>query len=164
MGIITREQQVELERLMNKDLLHPKAVIEAAESPNSPFHDNFEWDDSVAAEKYRVEQARQLIQSFKIYNEELKINVRAFTSLEMDRNNKGGYRLTTEAMKAPDLRAELIRTALKELETVRNKYAHLQELAQVWEAIDSQETTPKPVKSPKVKQPKIHTRFNTATA
>jgi hypothetical protein len=39
----------------------PEGVVNAARDPASPLHDKFEWDDGVAAEQYRKEQARSLI-------------------------------------------------------------------------------------------------------
>lgn len=42
--------------------LTPAAVLDAARDPKHPLHSRFEWDDSVAAEAYRREQAHQLIQ------------------------------------------------------------------------------------------------------
>ena len=66
---------------MNRDALHrtlarlaeagegvltPDAVVEAAASPDSPLHGYFEWDDTEAARKYRLEQARTLIRSVHV--------------------------------------------------------------------------------------------------
>lgn len=42
--------------------LTPLTVLDAARDPKHPLHSRFEWDDSVAAEAYRREQAHQLIQ------------------------------------------------------------------------------------------------------
>lgn len=54
----------ELERLEDQaGRLTPGIVIEAARDANSPLHGYFEWDDSIAAENYRTEQARTLIRS-----------------------------------------------------------------------------------------------------
>ena len=41
--------------------LEPQAVVDRARDPNNVLHDSFEWDDSIAGEKYRLEQARALI-------------------------------------------------------------------------------------------------------
>jgi len=46
--------------------LEPKQVIEAARDPASPLHSYFEWDDRVAAERYRENQARTLIRSVTV--------------------------------------------------------------------------------------------------
>ena len=41
--------------------LTPANVVEAARAEDHPLHSRFEWDDGMAAEKYRLNQARQLI-------------------------------------------------------------------------------------------------------
>lgn len=46
--------------------LTPDAVVADAADPNSPLHDAFEWDDSKAAQAYRIEQARVLIRSVEV--------------------------------------------------------------------------------------------------
>ena len=43
--------------------LTPNGVVEAARDAASPLHYHFEWDDSVAAEQHRLDQARRLITS-----------------------------------------------------------------------------------------------------
>jgi hypothetical protein len=52
-----------LRGLERRGLLQPFDVVEAARDPGSPLHDSFEWNDSVAAERYRLEQARRLIRT-----------------------------------------------------------------------------------------------------
>jgi len=46
--------------------LTPKVVVEAARDPRNPLHNKFEWDDSVAGQKYREAQAQELIRSVRI--------------------------------------------------------------------------------------------------
>ncbi len=41
-------------------------VIDEARDPDSPLHTEFDWDDSVAAEKWRREQARELIRTVRV--------------------------------------------------------------------------------------------------
>ena len=45
--------------------LSPPDVIKEAESPDSLLHEFFEWDDTIAGDKYRMEQARKLIRRVK---------------------------------------------------------------------------------------------------
>jgi hypothetical protein len=47
-------------------LITPDIVVAAARHPDSPLHSEFEWDDTAAAEKYRLDQARALIRSVKV--------------------------------------------------------------------------------------------------
>ncbi len=46
--------------------LTPQIVLDEARDPSHPLHHRFEWNDAVAAEKYRREQAHELIKSVKI--------------------------------------------------------------------------------------------------
>lgn len=46
--------------------LTPALVLAEAEDPNSPLHALFEWNDSVAADRWRLQQARELIRSVKV--------------------------------------------------------------------------------------------------
>lgn len=50
----------------NDGVLKPEFVLDAARDPNHPLHSRFEWDDSVAAERFRREQAHRLIQKANI--------------------------------------------------------------------------------------------------
>ena len=56
--------------------LTPSLVLSAAKDPQNPLHKHFEWDDSVAARKYRIDQARALIRqvSLVIRDEVVSLN------------------------------------------------------------------------------------------
>jgi len=56
----------ELETLIVDGALLPERVVEAARNPNSSMHDQFDWDDSVAAHEHRLSQARALIKRVKV--------------------------------------------------------------------------------------------------
>ena len=53
-------------------LLQPQDLIDAAEPPDSELHDLFEWDDTIAARKWRLNQARKLIKSIEVIVEPRK--------------------------------------------------------------------------------------------
>jgi hypothetical protein len=46
--------------------LTPQIVLDEARGTDHPLHQRFTWDDAEAAERYRREQAHQLIRSVKI--------------------------------------------------------------------------------------------------
>jgi hypothetical protein len=46
--------------------VRPGDVVEASRSKNAPLHEYFEWNNAVAAEQYRLQQARQLINHMRI--------------------------------------------------------------------------------------------------
>ena len=81
----------------NDGILQVDDVIEAAKDFTSPLHRHFTWDDTEAAEKCRRIEARALIASCNITIESRpETQIRAFVSLETDRRNGGGYRLTRD--------------------------------------------------------------------
>ena len=50
----------------NRGTLTPTRVVMDARDKSSPLHDFFEWDDGAAAQRYREQQARELIGRFKV--------------------------------------------------------------------------------------------------
>ena len=50
----------------NGGKITPDMVVADAKKASSPLHDQFDWNDKTAAEKYRKQVARQLIRSVKI--------------------------------------------------------------------------------------------------
>lgn len=94
----------------NGGILQVDAVLDEAKDESSPLHGHFEWDDSVAAEAHRRYQARVLIQRCKITVVESEpTTIRAFVSLQSDREAGGGYRMTTKVMDDEALREEFLR-------------------------------------------------------
>jgi len=62
---ITEEGKSLLIALDKKHNLTPTDVVEAAKDPKSPIHHHFCWDDTEAAHRYRIQQARSLIVSVR---------------------------------------------------------------------------------------------------
>jgi len=61
-GIQAEQVSAELLRIRKQSgVLTPPAVVAAARPPEAPLHGAFEWDDTSAAEQYRLAQARRLI-------------------------------------------------------------------------------------------------------
>ncbi len=128
----------ELERIRTKHngRLEPDWVVHAAKKEVNPLHPLFEWDDNVAAQHYRVVQARQVIRSIDVVIEQAEKPkpIRAFVSVVRDRDQS--YTSVSHAMSDPELRRQVLLAALGELEAWRKRYAELVELANVFAAID----------------------------
>lgn len=123
----------------NDGMLMPDQVVEAARPAKSPLHRYFEWDNTKAAEAYRIEQARLLM---RVAVEVIEVNgekrdVRVMVSLKGDQRDEGGYRIMSVVMTSKDLRAQLIEDALADMEVFRAKYKELRELGVVFDAIES---------------------------
>lgn len=130
----------ELEQLAEQHdgLVTPGAVVERARDPESPLHDRFTWDDSEAAERWRLEEARQLLRVFVVERpaEGAFTPVRAFVSLSTDRAAGGGYRTLQSVMNDEQLRAQMLRDALVELRSFEQKYRQLERLSPVFRAVE----------------------------
>jgi hypothetical protein len=124
-------------RQANNGIVQPAAVVEFARNPETALHSRFEWDDSEAAEQYRLWQARHLLRVYVTVVGSEPEPIKAHVSLISDRNESGGYRYIGDVLNSPSLRAELLRTALRELEAFRSKYHRLKELSDVFAAIDA---------------------------
>jgi hypothetical protein len=135
----------ELERLaaLYGGQLRPDVVVAAARDETSPLHDSFEWDDSEAAEHWRLHQARMLIRAVVTYEPAKNgsmVPQRVFVSLTSDREKDGaGYRLTSAVLSDEDRRVELLRDARAEMLSFREKYRRLSELADVFTAMEAVE-------------------------
>ncbi len=129
-----RAVRAELEkvRIENPDgLLVPSAVVDTAAHPDSPLHSYFTWDDSEAAKKWRLVQARALIREIEVtMPDDIEENpVPRYVSLVSDRRRPGGgYRQTRQVLQNKELLAELEATAKAELESWTRRFNMLSEL------------------------------------
>lgn len=138
---------------LNDGLLDPVKVVDYARNPQTLLHKKFQWDDSVAAEQYRIWQARQIIRLELVVVKEDKKGkvrilssvteekgkiVRAFVSLEDDRHSgeNRGYRSLMDVLSDSDLRNQMLEQAKNDMNVFRKKYSMLSELAGVFEAMD----------------------------
>lgn len=131
----------ELDRIAKEHghILRPADVVEAARSKESILHSQFEWDDTEAAEQYRLSQARGLIRVIVEYSgpNDTGDSNRVYVSLKSDRAMEGGYRTMVSVMSDVELRAQLLADAMADMESFRRKYNHLKELADVFSAMAS---------------------------
>jgi hypothetical protein len=119
----------------------PKMLVEAAKAKKHPLHKCFEWDDSIAGEKYREQQARNIIVQITIVEEiqgnKEPLRVRAFVSVEEDSDVH--YTTMARAMTDEQLRRQVVSQAISDLNAIKEKYKDLQELSSVFAAIASAE-------------------------
>jgi hypothetical protein len=128
-----------LERLREKfkGELTPEDVVADAENHNSPLHSFFEWDDSEAAQQWRLQQARGLIRSvvaIVINQDEPVKRVQAF--VHVPEPGAPHYRATDHAMSQERTRELVLRQAWKEFQAWRKRYEHLEELADFFSRAD----------------------------
>lgn len=113
----------------NGGVLHPPVVVDAAKDPSSALHKFFTWDDTEAAEQYRLQQARQLIARVHVVIPASRggtTNVRAYHAL---RSEQSGYRHTRDIMAGPELRESLLSQFASDLERLTERYDCLRSVA-----------------------------------
>lgn len=104
-----------------------QSVVDDARSPKSPLHDAFEWNNSAAAEEYRLIQARYLCRSLVIVSSselpELKEPVRALVMVRTDESDTTReYEPLVSVVSQASKMAEVVETALKELRDWEERY------------------------------------------
>ena len=110
--------------------LEPRAVVDSARSPNHPLHIHFEWDDKIAADSFRIDQARNIIRIIRVEDEATESGTsRAFVSV----NGKHGrsYRTIEDVKRSADLQDALMAQAEKELKAFETRYRELKDVCQI---------------------------------
>lgn len=115
--------------------LTPELVREEARPKDSPLHSRLEWDDAVAGEAYRLEQAHRLIQSVRVvYRPPAEgveeRSVRAFHAVRL----QGGYSYEPIDRVAADpfLSRLVLADMEREWRELRRRYEHFEEF---WELV-----------------------------
>lgn len=112
--------------------LTPHSLVEASRDVNAPLHNEFEWNDSVAAEKFREQQAACIIRHLIIVRTDIeevrKSHDRAFVSTG---ENNTVYVPLDEALSTEKWKNNLLKQAKLDAERFVAKYNRLEELAGV---------------------------------
>jgi hypothetical protein len=82
----------------------PVAVVKAAQVKNHPLHEHFDWNNNTAGHNWRLQQARQLINSVKVV---IEIEDREIRSIAYVRDpavdgDEQGYRRITRLAETGD--------------------------------------------------------------
>ena len=117
--------------------LTPKIVLESARSETSVIHGCFEWNDSIAAEKYRENQAGSLIRNLTVKmitsDKEQSEPVRAYVNIRQSDSSE--FISVGNVLKDEELTRKMLEQAKTELNAFAKKYFTLQELSGVFKEI-----------------------------
>ncbi len=131
----------ELEQISKEGggILKPENVVKYAENPEAALHSCFTWDDGEAAHQYRLYQARQVIRVCVTTSPKEEMPpMRVFVSLKEDRKEVGGgYRSIIDVLSDDVKRKRLLEQALSEVINWQIKYKHLNELSDIFNAIET---------------------------
>lgn len=116
-------------------LVEPVNVVEAARDPQSPLHRYFEWDDTAAAQAYRLVQARKLIARVRVVVVDHGPSMVNVSIVSPSGEPRRGYLPITRVASDPDLCAQAMadarrgiaayRVRLSAFEQARDVVAHL---------------------------------------
>lgn len=114
----------------------PKAVVEKARDENTELHACFEWDDTIAAQKHREQQARVMLSNLVVVRKEADKKkatpVRLFVNVTKRTNT---YTPIQVVVADPDKYERMLRRAKLELAAFTRKYEMLVELSELLEII-----------------------------
>lgn len=116
----------------------PKLIVDDARPKTALLHKCFEWNDGIAAEKYRESQAGFILRNLvtvSVTKTEEQSEVRAFVNIIKEGDSK--FISVTTAMSDDDMRQQVLNNALSELMAFKKKYGQLEELAEVFTAVSN---------------------------
>lgn len=114
----------------------PEEIVESAKDESKELHKCFEWDDTKAADKYRLYQARiltsQLVFKREVTEDEPQpVPTRVFNKTD----SNGGYKIPERTFKVQDEYEALLQRAWAELRAFKLKYQALSELSEILDLI-----------------------------
>lgn len=112
----------------NEGMLKPQAVVDAARNKRNPLHKHFEWDDEIAAEQYRQDQARHIIRIVRVVDEDSEEGTqRAYQSVNIVGSGKS-YRSVADIKSSAEFQAAILKQADRDLEAFQRRYRQLTEV------------------------------------
>lgn len=112
----------------DRGLLRPHALVDDARDPSSPGHSYFEWDDAIAGEAHRIEQARRLIRSIRVeYKPTPRSDTRSVRAYWPDRTEPVGYRRTADIAGDPIGKEVMLAEMAREWRALKRRYEHMAE-------------------------------------
>lgn len=119
------------ERLAEEGRLTAEDLLDENRPEDAPLHGEFEWNDGIAAEEWRKQQARNIINHLVVVRENVE-PVRGFFQIE---RKTSAYQPIGTILRHADQTNQLLDTALRELTAFQRKYNALCQLSKVFDAI-----------------------------
>ena len=125
------EVGAELEEIQETNELTPESVVEYAKDRRTTLNGLFEWNDEVAGHKWRLQQARKILNNITVEyvgkNDERK-PIRAFVKTT---TKKEEYRNIESVVSDAEQYSLLLNMAYRELNQTKNKYQTLSEIQEL---------------------------------
>lgn len=124
-----------LEDLQNSpNGLTPAAVVNASREEGTLLHDEFEWDDAIAGEKYRLQQASNIIRNVVVIRESTDQEEREQNrdrAFVVTPGGKSAYVTLSAALSNDVWHEHLLKDAHRDMESFIAKYRRLEELSDI---------------------------------
>lgn len=127
----------EILRIAVESGLTAERILDHARDINSPLHSLFDWDDSSAAQKYRLHQARIVINEIKVVIEEVEYP--AFENVKVaisEGETERLYKPRPDILKIEDYRRQMIRKALGQMTYWKKQYESYSELQPIFLSVE----------------------------
>ena len=130
-----------MEDLAAKEGLTAQNLVKASRPEDAPLHGCFEWDDRIAADHYRENQARHIITAIEVVRDEGRaeekekpVVIQAFHALRTDEVE--GYEHIETIMSDEEKKERLMQLAKRDMGIFKDKYSELKRLSKVFSAMD----------------------------
>ena len=142
-GLYHANAQLVAEEIMSIDSdingITKQQIVDKARDEDTELHKCFEWNDSVAAERYRLVQAGSVLHHIVIKRIEEQIEqnmpeIRFFHKTDLKPDS--GYKPISYIVKNNDEYYKMLQMAYAELHAFKQKYKNLQELDYILKLID----------------------------
>ncbi len=113
-------------------LVTPEQIVRHACHPENPLHRLFEWDDTKAAEQFRLEQARNILRSL-VYDVEIipgKVEEIRYT-VNVMQNGQNGYASIETALANDDLSRQVIDEASRYVQIAIKRLSQYRQMAKI---------------------------------
>lgn len=107
----------------------PQQIVDfARNNPESELHKCFDWDDEIAAEKWRKQQARIIVCNLVIEKREDDVPTGNVYRVIQENREAKAYQPAVFILNKPEEYEMLLTQAKKELESFKNRYQKIVEL------------------------------------
>ena len=121
-------------------IITPVIIVKKAKAKKSVLHNYFEWDNSIAGQKYRIHQARSLINHIEvkiIRENKPDEKIKMFHNIKVVPESKDrGYVSLQAVLDSPDYHNQVIAQALLEVTSWHHRYKQYLELSPIFNAIE----------------------------
>lgn len=113
----------------------PEMIVDLARDESTELHKCFDWDNDIAAEKWRKQQARLICISLTVTVEKKPGVTQVYRVIQHDRNEQA-YKPIVFTVRQSEEYEQLLKQAKAELAAFRKRYQSIKELSEVIEEIE----------------------------